>query len=95
MAAEIIAHDDPDWCAVVADAGFLTEVGIGGPVWDNDVALDQVFSLAHRPSLLAWLLCIVGSIIGLHDAQINTASFHMQHWGKLESDPNGILVIST
>jgi len=44
-------------------------------VRDNDVALDQVVSLAHRPSLLlAWLLCIVGSIIGLHDTQINTTS---------------------
>ena len=31
MAAEIITHDDPYWCAFVADEGFFTEVGIGVP----------------------------------------------------------------
>src|SRR5215510_11079679 len=41
MAAEIIAHDDPYWGTFVADAGFFTESGIGGPVRHSDMALEQ------------------------------------------------------
>src|SRR5215471_16432682 len=53
MATKIIADNDPDWRAFVADGWFFPEMRICSPVRQDDIVLDQYFGLEHRPVLLA------------------------------------------